>query len=170
MRPGRGLIDLEIYNKLIEIPGASKIVRDNVTNHRLDLRSGKVRVEIHEEAWPEVKAMVQNLKRVEAGKPQVKFVPAPATPAPEVPEKPKKYNFYKGMMVKATFYNFFGRVVSESTAVVESVKGGIVRVKGFGRDLVFDVKTGEQRTSQFEPHREIVPLHEPVEQSLKKKK
>lgn len=73
MRPGRGLIDQEIYNELLKIPGAGRIVLDSVTNFRFDSKTRKTRVEISEDAWPEVKAMVQNLKRVKAGKPQIPF-------------------------------------------------------------------------------------------------
>lgn len=73
MRKGRGLIDQGVYDELIKIPGARQIVLSNVTNHRLDPKTQKVRVEIHEDAWPEVKSMVRNLRRLKAGKPQIPF-------------------------------------------------------------------------------------------------
>lgn len=68
MRKGRGLVDMDIYEKLLEVPGARSILLDNTTNHRTDSRTGKIRAEIHEDAWPEVKKMVANWKRFKRGK------------------------------------------------------------------------------------------------------
>lgn len=70
MRKGRGLVDIDIYNKLLEVPGVAEILIENTTNHRYDYKTKKIRVEISEEAWPEVKSIVANWKRARKGKPQ----------------------------------------------------------------------------------------------------
>ncbi len=73
MRKGRGLVDSDIYHELVKIPGAKEILVSNLCNFRTDSKTGKVRAEISEDAWPEVKQMVENWKRVKAGKKQDTF-------------------------------------------------------------------------------------------------
>ncbi len=73
MRKGRGLVDSDIYNELVKIPGAREILVSNLCNFRTDSRTGKVRAEISEDAWPEVKQMVENWKRRKAGKKQITY-------------------------------------------------------------------------------------------------
>ena len=73
MRKGRGLVDSDIYNELVKIPGAKEILVSNLCNFRTHPKTGKVRAEISEDAWPEVKQMVQNWKRMKAKKPQVTY-------------------------------------------------------------------------------------------------
>ncbi len=70
MRKGRGLVDQDIYDELMKIPGARRVLLDNTCDFRLDPKTGKVRAEISEDAWPEVKQLVLNWERVKAGKPQ----------------------------------------------------------------------------------------------------
>ncbi|MBI2108679.1 MAG: hypothetical protein HYT93_00660 [Parcubacteria group bacterium] len=70
MRKGRGLVDVDIYNELLKVPGARKLLLDNTTNHRTNPKTNKVCAEIHEDAWPEVKEMVANWKRFKKGQPQ----------------------------------------------------------------------------------------------------
>jgi len=70
MRKGRGLVDVDIYNELLEVPGARKLLLDNTTNHRVNPKTDRLCAEIHEDAWPEVKEMVANWKRLKKGKPQ----------------------------------------------------------------------------------------------------
>lgn len=73
MRKGRGLVDQEIYDELVKIPGAREILLANTCNHRFDPKTEKMRVEISEDAWPEVKQMVKNLKLSKAGKRQTPY-------------------------------------------------------------------------------------------------
>lgn len=70
MRKGRGLVDQDIYDELMHVPGARQLLLDSTCNHRFDARSKKLRVEISEDAWPEVKRMVANWKRAKRGKVQ----------------------------------------------------------------------------------------------------
>lgn len=70
MRKGRGSVDVDIYNELIEVPGARELLLKNTTNFRTDRRTGKLRAEIHEDVWPEVKEMVAKWKRIKKGQPQ----------------------------------------------------------------------------------------------------
>lgn len=96
MRKGRGLVDIDIYNELLKVPGASAILVENITNHRTDPRTGKLRAEIHEDAWKEVKKMVANWKRFKKGETQIvspvpaKKVEYPKTNATPVVEKKEK--------------------------------------------------------------------------------
>ncbi len=73
MRKGRGLVDQDIYGELLKVPGARKILLTNTCNHRLDPKTQRIRVEISEDAWPEVKQMVINFKRMKSGKPQITY-------------------------------------------------------------------------------------------------
>ena len=73
MRKGRGLIDQDIYDKIIKIPGAREVLLTDTCNHRFDPKTKRGRVEISEDAWPEVKQMVRNYKRMKAGKPQTTY-------------------------------------------------------------------------------------------------
>lgn len=70
MRKGRGLIEQGLYDELVKVPGASRLLLDNTTNFRVNPKTGKVCAEIHESAWPEVKTLVANWKRFKLGKPQ----------------------------------------------------------------------------------------------------
>lgn len=147
MRPGRGLIDQEVYDELIKIPGARRVVVNNVTNHRFDHKTGKLRVEISEEAWPEVKLMVINLKRFKAGRPQLRFLPATrksatqATPAVATVSKTK---FRKGMKVDRSLTG--AGVTTHEEGVVLSVSKGQVWLDcgpGNDPDGPFDAITGD---------------------------
>ncbi|MDO8496460.1 MAG: hypothetical protein Q7S43_03325 [bacterium] len=82
MRKGRGLVDSDIYDELVKIQGAKEILLSSLCNFRTDPRTGKVRAEISEDAWPEVKQMVENLKRRKAGKKQVAYRGKPAPKSP----------------------------------------------------------------------------------------
>lgn len=73
MRRGRGLVDQKIYNELVKIPGAREILLTNTCNHRFDPKTKQHRVEISEDAWPEVKQMVANYKRLKARKSQITY-------------------------------------------------------------------------------------------------
>lgn len=73
MRKGRGLVDEDVYDELMKVPGAREILLANTSNHRHDPKTGRIRVEISEDAWPEVKQMVANWKRRKAGKPQITY-------------------------------------------------------------------------------------------------
>lgn len=84
MRKGRGLVDQDIYDELMKIPGARRVLIDNTCNFRLDPKTDKVGAEISEDAWPEVKQMVLNWKRAKAGKPQKTFT---GKPSPRFPFK-----------------------------------------------------------------------------------
>jgi len=98
MRKGRGLVDMDIYNELLEVPGSSKVLVENTTNHRRDPRTGKLRAEIHEDAWKEVKEMVANWKRYKKGKEQIvsiksnKKIDQPKSKEEAVVKKEKKTN------------------------------------------------------------------------------
>lgn len=70
MRKGRGLVDQDIYDQLMKVPGARQLLLGATCNHRFDQKTKKLRVEIAEDAWPEVKRMVANWKRIKSGKPQ----------------------------------------------------------------------------------------------------
>lgn len=78
MRKGRGLIDQDVYDELMKIPGCRAKLLANTCNHRFDEKKQKTRVEISEEGWPEIKAMAANFARAKAGKPQVKYTGPPA--------------------------------------------------------------------------------------------
>ena len=82
MRKGRGLVDSDIYHELVKIPGAKEILVSNLCNFRTDSKTGKVRAEISEDAWPEVKQMVENWKRMKSGKKQVTYRGKPASRSP----------------------------------------------------------------------------------------
>jgi hypothetical protein len=73
MRKGRGFVDRDIYNELLKVPGAKEILLTNTCNHCLDPKTQRIRVEISEDAWPEVKQMVANFKRMKRGKPQIPY-------------------------------------------------------------------------------------------------
>ena len=73
MRKGRGLVDSDIYDELVKIPGAKEILVSNLCNFLIDPKTGRVRAEISEDAWPEVKQLVQNWKRMKAKKPQITY-------------------------------------------------------------------------------------------------
>lgn len=64
MRKGRGLVDQDIFDDMLSVPGTSKILLGSVCNHRFDKKTGKLRVEIAEEAWPEVKRMVAKWRKI----------------------------------------------------------------------------------------------------------
>jgi len=64
MRKGRGLVDMKTYNDMLKIPGTKKIFLNNACNHRLNRKTGKVCVEISEDAWSEVKEMVRQFKKI----------------------------------------------------------------------------------------------------------
>jgi hypothetical protein len=85
MRKGRGLVDMDIIDELTKVPGMKHLIMCNTTNIITSRRTGKLRAEIHEDAWPEVKAAVANWKRVKAGKPQKD----PASPKSSVKKKRK---------------------------------------------------------------------------------
>ncbi len=89
MRKGRGLVDQDIYDELLKVPGSRRLLIENTTNHRIDPKSKKLRAEIHEDAWPEVKAMVANWKRTKKGQPQKPF-PKKETPQPKASVLPIK--------------------------------------------------------------------------------
>ena len=73
MKKGRGLVDQNIYNELIKIPGAREILLANTSNHRWDPKTKRNRVEIDADAWPEVKQMIANWKRLKANKPTTPY-------------------------------------------------------------------------------------------------
>ena len=73
MRKGRGLVDQDIYDELLKVPGARQILLINTSNHRLDPKTKRLRVEISEDAWPEVKQMIVNYKRFKDGRPQIHY-------------------------------------------------------------------------------------------------
>lgn len=64
MRKGRGLVDADIYDELLKVPGAGKLLADNTANFRRDPKTKKLRVEISEDVWKEVKKMVSDWKRL----------------------------------------------------------------------------------------------------------
>ncbi|TSC84259.1 MAG: hypothetical protein G01um101413_554 [Parcubacteria group bacterium Gr01-1014_13] len=68
MRKGRGLVEVEIYDELLKITGCAKILLDNICNHRENPKTKKLCAEINEEAWPQVKKMVADFKRLKAQK------------------------------------------------------------------------------------------------------
>ena len=64
MKKGRGLVDNDIFNAMLKIPGTRPVLIGSLTNHIIDKKTGKVRAEIHEDSWQEVKNMVKQFKKL----------------------------------------------------------------------------------------------------------
>lgn len=162
MRPGRGLIDQEVYDELIKIPGARQILLSNTTDHRRDPRTQKVRVEIHENAWPKVKSMVQNLKRFKAGKPQMPFRQSQSVATRVKARKPKETKYRKGQKVQVSLIGA-GATTHEEGIVLRVSKGKVWLDSGPGNDPSgpFDARTGDYLGFEMPGfHQRVAPLGE----------
>ncbi len=73
MKKGRGLVDQDIYDALLTISNCKAKLLANTRNFVFDKKTNKLRAEISADGWPEIKHMVENWKRLRAGKPQVKY-------------------------------------------------------------------------------------------------
>jgi hypothetical protein len=151
MRPGRGLVDEDIYWELMKVPGINKVLHRSTANVRTDPKTKRRRVEIGEDDWPEVKLAVINWKRFKAGKPQLDALPLTprqkaakaeatrvAAEAQAAEVKRAAHRFRKGQAVQVELTGA-GHTTHEENVVLRVSKG---RVWIEDMDVPFDAQTG----------------------------
>ncbi len=154
MRKGRGLVDMDIYDELMKVPGARELLFRNTTNHRLDRKTGKNRAEIHEDAWPEVKEMVRKwkiYKKEEEDKKKGK--------KPKKSSRVKKHTSKRRVNKKPTPQPKLDKKVSDKTEKMRRLKAGdkiFYKNSGFGLvsyegpDVVYKRKKNKLFTGTFD--------------------